>query len=93
MTDWDTDSPRLAANLKTVLRTALDQARRRAPIRVEDAKAWHRTMMNGLHVPNPNFVGRFRGEGGLEQIGVQVGDAMGTPPDQVADEPRAFGPT
>jgi hypothetical protein len=46
--------------------------------------------MVGLDVPNKAFVGRFRGERNLEEIGVGIGGKTGTPPDDVAQELAVF---
>ena len=47
-------------------------------------------MMQGLSVSAPVYVGRFRGEPGLESCGVRVGTVPGTLPWRVADELEAF---
>jgi Fic family protein len=39
--------------------------------------------MSGLTVPNPNYVGRFRGEMGLEKVRVRVGSVEGVAPSDV----------
>lgn len=90
MADWDADGPRLSNNLKAVLQTVRDQARRRIPVQLAHARGWHRVMMHGLHVPGPQYVGQFRGEAGLQRIGVRIGDAQGVHPDRVAAELLAF---
>lgn len=86
MVDWDDDSPRVAENLKSLLRKLRDRAADRAPITVADAKAWHEEIMTGLEASNPDYIGRFRGEPGLETIGVRVGSHDGAPPGRVAEE-------
>lgn len=90
MADWDDDSPRLAENLKSLLLTLRNRAVDRAPMAIDNAKAWHTEIMAGLEAPNPDYIGRFRGEAGLELIGVRIGEYEGTPPAQVADELEAF---
>jgi Fic family protein len=90
MVNWDDDSPRLAENLRSLLRTLRDQAIDRAPIEIDDAKGWHAKIMEGLVAPNSDFIGHFRGEPGLESTGVEIGDNDGTPPAQVADQLEAF---
>lgn len=90
MADWDADSPRLRANLKQVLRDARDAAVRREILTVEAARGWQRDTMAGLDVPNPNCVGRFRGEPGLEAERVWIGPHEGAPPGKVAQELAAF---
>lgn len=90
MADWDQNSPRLSQNLKSVLRSLRRQARARAPIDVQLAKSWHAQIMNGLNVPDPQYVGAFRGEPGLESIGVRIGTHEGSPPAQVSAELQSF---
>ncbi len=90
MADWDDDSPRLAENLKSLLRTLRDQAVDRAPIAIDDSKAWQTKIMEGLQAPNPDYIGRFRGTPGLESTGVTIGANEGVPPRRVADELEAF---
>jgi hypothetical protein len=50
-------------------------------------------MMNGLDVPPPgdaSWIGRFRGEPGLENIAVRIGDAWGAAPGEVEGELARF---
>ena len=47
-------------------------------------------MMARPDAPNPAYVGAFRGEPGLERIGVRIGDIDGSPPSAVADALAAF---
>lgn len=90
MADWDADSPRLRANLTAVLRDARDRAARRDIPTVEDARRWHRDTMAGLDADDPKYVGRFRGEPGLEHERVWIGAHEGAPPGEVARELAAF---
>lgn len=90
MADWDADSPTLQQNLVRTLRRIRDSAARRETVRVSDAAAWHREIMDGLEVPRPEYVGRFRGEPGMEAVRVLVGPHEGVPPDQVADAVASF---
>jgi Fic family protein len=46
--------------------------------------------MEGLDVPNPRFVGAFRGESGLESIQVRVGSNFGVDSAKVAEELTRF---
>ena len=46
--------------------------------------------MDGLTVPNPNWVGQFRGEVGLETIGVRIGPHEGVPPSRVKKKLEEF---
>jgi Fic family protein len=84
MADWDEDSPQLRASLVRVLSSARDEAVSRVIPSLSTAREWHRVMMNGLDVPHPQYVGRYRGEAGLEGIGVRVGNHYGVPSDLVA---------
>jgi hypothetical protein len=78
--DWDEDSPRLLQNLVGVLREVRDAARRRDVASTSDAKKWQQATMAGLVVPDPKYVGRFRGEVGLRTIAVRVGAREGVAP-------------
>jgi Fic family protein len=90
MADWDRDSPQLQANLVRVLRDIREQGRARRPVTVEDARRWHAGIMHNLDVPDAALVGRFRGEAGLESVGVRVGRKAGSPPGSVPAELREF---
>ena len=90
MADWDADSNQLDLNLKELLATVRDAARAREVPTAAVAKAWHRDMMRGLDVPNPAYVGAFRGESGLERINVRVGTNFGVPAREVAEALAAF---
>ena len=90
MADWEVDSPRLRNNLLEVLRDARDRAVRRDVPTVEDARRWQRDTMAGLDVPDTEYVGRFRGEPGLETRHVWIGSHEGVRPGEVARELAAF---
>jgi Fic family protein len=84
MADWDADSPELHNNLTRVLRRIRQGARRRDSPTVEDARHWQAETMQGLQVPDPKFVGAFRGEVGLENIQVRIADRYGVVAPEVA---------
>jgi fido (protein-threonine AMPylation protein) len=88
--DWDADSPRLRDNLDAVLRGIGDAARRREFPSVEEARGWQARTMDGLDVPDPKFVGSFRGEEGLEEIEVRIGRHWGVAAADVAAALAAF---
>jgi Fic family protein len=88
--DWDADGPTLQANLERVLAEVARWADQRTSISGATIKRWHRQMMAGLDVPDPRFVGHFRGERGLEDQPVFVGSREGTKADLVADEVNEF---
>lgn len=90
MADWDADNPTLQQNLVETLRRIRDSAALRGMVRASDAMTWHREIMDGLEVPKPEYVGRFRGEAGLEAVRVVVGPHEGVPPDQVAEAVAIF---
>lgn len=90
MPDWDEDSSRLRQNLKKLLTDIRNQAAARAPLRVEDAKLWHRAMMRGLTSPHKEFVGEFRGADSLPALEVVVGSYPGVPAAEVAVETARF---
>lgn len=76
------------------LDTVLDAVAANASVRVrpslQDARDWQTATMNGLDVPDPLYVGRFRGEPGLENVDVEVGAYPGTPASDVAHELSIF---
>lgn len=90
MASWDDDSPRLEANLEAAFERLREQAEARERPTDAMVKEWHRIMMSGLDVPEPAFVGRFRGEEGVEWIDVRVAECLGTPWAEVATELDAF---
>ena len=77
MPDWDQDSPRLRQNLVALLRHIRDEAASRTRPSLPAVRGWHRDFLQGLTVPNPAAVGRFRGEPGLEGLEVEVGARRG----------------
>jgi hypothetical protein len=91
--DWDADSPQLRRNLGKVFASIERDAARRAVPKVATAKRWQAQMMDGLAVGKPEYVGRFRGEPGLERCGVHVNGVYGAAPWVVADELKAFEST
>jgi len=90
MPDWDEDSPNLRKNLQAVLLGIRDAAVKREPLTPKVIKQWHREIMRGLAVPDPSWVGRFRGEAGLETVEVGVGTKQGSPAPNVAGEIATF---
>ena len=61
---------------------------------VEAARDWHKEMLNGLQVPGPSFVGKFRGEAGIaENWEVKIGGHSCVEAAQVADELTQFQAT
>lgn len=90
MADWDADSAGLRQNLIGALRDARNRAARRDVPTVEAARRWQRDTMAGVTVPDKKYVGRFRGEAGLETTRVWVGAREGAPRGRVASELAAF---
>jgi Fic/DOC family len=90
MTDWDADSEQLRANLHRVLSGVRRDARQRVMPTVEAARKWQSDVMHGLTPPEPHYVGRFRGEPGLEGCEVSIGEYRGVPSARVAEELNAF---
>jgi hypothetical protein len=88
--DWDADSPTLRGNLSRIEDRIRADAKARAVPSATATRAWHVEMMKGLRAPDPLFVGRCRGEPGLETKGVRVGDLHGTPQWYVARELDQF---
>lgn len=73
-----------------VLRDVRDSARRREGPTINMARKWQRETMAGLDVPDPQYIGRFRGEPGLEMIQVSVGSKDGVLPSEVGQKLAAF---
>ena len=90
MADWDEDSPQLHRNLAKVRARIQQDANARVVPTVAVAKVWQKAMMAGLTVPDHLYVGRFRGEAGLEHCQVRIGSALGVPPADVAEELELF---
>ena len=90
MPDWDEDSPRLYHNLRETLRSIRDDALQRTTLDVDIIRVWHRKTLEGLSVPNKRYIGRFRGEPGLEKVEVEIGRHRGTPARQVAADLAEF---
>jgi len=93
MADWEEDSARLQRNLVQVATAARDHARTRKMPTAALAKQWHRAMLRGLSLPPlavPAFIGHYRGERGLEDIQVQVGEFLGVAPGEVKGQLNAF---
>lgn len=82
--DWDDDSAILHDNLMRTLRAVRDQATARNPIQAEDVKDWHTEIMKNLRVPKQEYVGRFRGEKGIEDVQVIIGQCRCVTPDKVS---------
>jgi len=82
---WDDNSAQLQKNLSRVLEHLVDDADRRVMPHLGMAKQWHTMAMEGLDAEGePLLIGRFRGEPGLEMVGVEIGGIKGTLPWDVA---------
>ena len=90
MADWDANSPQLETNLRQVLSNVKVHAAQRAPLTLDTIREWHRQIMSGLEVPNPDHVGRFRGEPLVQGVNVKVGTAVGVVSSEVLNELRIF---
>jgi hypothetical protein len=88
--NWDEDSPQLRQNLMQVLDGILQVAGRREKPTLATAKSWQALVMQGLDVPDPRFVGAFRGEPGLENLQIKIGSTYGVNSVQVAEELNRF---
>ncbi len=73
MVDWDANSPQLEQNLRRVLEAAREAARRRELPSLQSMRRWHAEVHSNLDAPDPRYVGKFRGEPGLEIVQVHVG--------------------
>jgi len=92
MNNWDDDTPQLRSNLAKVFGRVRDEALRREPLTAEVARGWQRGIMEGLVPPDLKLVGRFRGEAGLENYNVKVGDLPGVPAPEVSSPYSPFSP-
>jgi hypothetical protein len=90
MVNWDDDTPQLRSNLATVFARVRDEALSRKPLTIEVTRGWQRDIMHGLVPPDPNLVGRFRGEAELEDYNVEVAGFPGVPAAAVAAELSEF---
>jgi len=81
--DWDVDSPELREKLTKLLESAQRDARLRVKPTVEAARHWQSEMMQGL-TADPDHIGAFRGEPGLEQVQVRVGRHYGVASEEVS---------
>ena len=90
MPDWDADSARLTGNLAYALWHAQNHADQRSAPTTSLAREWHAIVMDSLQPPDTRHVGAFRGEPGLELVGVRVSSKDGTPPHDVAGELDKF---
>ena len=90
MTDWDVDSKQLRDNLHQLLSVSLKHARQRRTPSVEQARGWQNKFMHGLTSPRPQYVGRFRGEPGLEGCEITVGSYPGVSSGDVAENLKRF---
>lgn len=88
--DWDDDSPQLRENLARLLEHVEADARQRTRPTLEAARLWQREIMLGLRVPDPKYVGAFRGEAGLEDVQVHVGGRWGVAAPNVVEALREF---
>ena len=93
MPDWDADSPRLRQNLRQLLTAIRAQALARKKLRLTDAQAWHRAMMDGLSQPDKSMVGRFRGVPPLSDIEITVCGYPGVAAAEVASQTAQFETT
>ncbi len=84
MPNWDEDSPQLRQNLRQVLSEIVAAAQRREYPTLASARRWQSLAMKDLAVPDPRFVGAFRGEPGLEKVQVRVGAQYGVDAAEVA---------
>ena len=93
MPEWDADSTELQRNFANVLASTRDAARGRVVPALELARGWQRETMRGLTLPEDaqaQYVGQYRGEAGLELIGVRIGDARGVDPVRVGAALKDF---
>ncbi len=90
MPDWDQDSSQLRKNLTQLLENIVDTSEQRLTPTIEMARSWPQAMMQGLDVPEPRYVGSFRGENSLESVQVVIGKHYGVPAAEVAFALKTF---
>lgn len=90
MPDWEKNSPLLRENLRELLAQIIHEASRRGTPTLEAARGWQSLILRGLDVPEPRYVGAFRGEAGLQNLQVRVGPNYGVASAGVAQELAGF---
>ena len=90
MADWDANSPELLRNLDEVGRKVNAAARDREPLSSQAIREWQTLIMLGLTPTDGEPFGVFRGEAGLEDYVVEIGDHLGALPEDVARELAQF---
>jgi hypothetical protein len=87
MSDWDDNSPQLAANLARILAYVSEDARTRSKPTLKYTLKWHKDLMHSLDIPpedcppgivTEDMIGRFRGIAPLGTFEVGVRDHKGT---------------
>ena len=86
MADWDANSPELLRNLDELGRKINAAARAREPLSSNTVREWQALIMRGLTPTDSEPFGVLRGEPGLEDYVVEIGDHLGTLPKLVAAE-------
>lgn len=90
MPDWDENSPELLENIDRVQRRLEHEAVQRVKPTLKLIKSWHVDTMQGLTADKPEYVGNFRGEPGVEGIGVRIGGVSGVHSTKVAAAAKVF---
>lgn len=96
MPHWDENSPELLRNLELVLERTAEDARKRIAPTLEMARRWQRETMAGLTLPEdepPEAVGHYRGEPGLDEYPVFIGQHSGVEPRLVGAALEVFEAT
>jgi hypothetical protein len=96
---WDEDNPqvrnRIMDNLAALLPDVVASSRRRHPPTVDLVKDWHRRMLHGVPLAEPNVAGGFRGSGPpggrLKTYRVTVDQVEAVRPGRVRSEMSLFG--
>jgi hypothetical protein len=96
---WDEDNPqvrnRIMDNLTLLLPEVVASGRRRDPPTVDLVRDWHRRMLDGVSLGEPEVAGSFRGsgpEGGvLRTYSVEVDQVEAVRPGRVRSEMSRFG--
>ncbi|MEO5862049.1 MAG: Fic family protein [Burkholderiales bacterium] len=90
MADWDANSPELLRNLDELGRKTNAAARAREPLSSNVIRDWQALIMQGLTPTDGEPFGAFRGEAGLVDYIVKIGEHIGALPEFVAAELAQF---
>jgi Fic family protein len=91
--DWDANSPELLRNLLDLGTKVAAAANAREALSSEVIRAWQNDIMRGLDPTDGEPLGVFRGQAGLDDYDVAIGNFSGTPAELVRTELADFDRT